>query len=321
MRVLFLGTGGIGARHAANVRALAPQAEFVAVRASPSEVTERFAMRLVPDLAAGLRASPNFAVVALPPALHGSAARRILEADVDLYIEKPPALRAADLEPAARAAESRGVVRMSGCILRQMPGFRRLREAIAANRLGQVLSASLSVGNWLPDWRPDRDYRGSYSAHRALGGGVIYDLIHELDLARMLLGELQVVSASACLTGVLDADVEDLAEIILRRDKLLVRVHLDYLDRTPHRCGRIAGTDGTAEYDAISGRLSCYTFDKRQWSEPASPEDFAAPAALRAAMAHFIDCAARREPTGQPLSDALRSVTLAERARALAGLG
>ena len=36
--------------------------------------------------------------------------------------------------------------------------------------------------SWLPYWRPERDYRESYSA-RADEGGVLRDLVHELDYA------------------------------------------------------------------------------------------------------------------------------------------
>jgi predicted dehydrogenase len=35
--------------------------------------------------------------------------------------------------------------------------------------------------SYLPAWRPSQDYTKSYSADSARGGGVINELIHELD--------------------------------------------------------------------------------------------------------------------------------------------
>ena len=49
------------------------------------------------------------------------------------------------------------------------------------------LSAHVSCQSWLPDWRPGRDYRESYSA-RADEGGALRDLVPELDYATALLG-------------------------------------------------------------------------------------------------------------------------------------
>ena len=320
MRALIVGTGGIGARHAASIAALDPDATLIGVRAAPSETTERLGMTLVPDLAAGIAERPDIAVVALPPAHHAGAARKLLGANIPLYLEKPPATRGADLEDIAASAEAAGIVTMTGCLLRRMEGFRRLRDLIRENAMGPPLHARLSVGQWLPDWRPGRDYRETYSAQRALGGGVLLDLIHELDLARFLFGEFETVRAQAGRTGELDIDTEDAADILLCRPGLTVSVHLDYLDRGHHREGRVVLAQGTIVYDAIGGRLAAYDAEAETWRDIAGAEDFSVPRALEDAMAHFLDCVARGAQTDQPIGDGLRSLALAERAKADAGL-
>ena len=44
-----------------------------------------------------------------------------------------------------------------------------------------MLPTPLHAGQWLPDWRPGQDFSESYSASTVMGGGVIFDLIHEID--------------------------------------------------------------------------------------------------------------------------------------------
>jgi predicted dehydrogenase len=312
VKALIVGTGGIGARHARNLKELRPGIELIGVRSEHSETTRELGMRLVPDLAAGIAERPTAAVVALPPVWHAEKARALLAAGIAVYLEKPPAIRVAELADAANAADMRCTTTMVGCVLRRMPGFRRMRDAIRSGRIGRVISAELSVGQWLPDWRPDRDWRTSYSARRELGGGVILDLMHEIDLARFLVGELAVVEASAGNTGALGIDVEDHADIRLRRDGVTVDVHLDCLDRPGHRRGRVIGTEGEIAYDARAGRLVEHGV--------ASAVDFSAAAAHRDAMANFQDSVEHRVLADQPLSDALKSLALAEQAKASAGL-
>jgi len=48
---------------------------------------------------------------------------------------------------------------------------------------GQLITANIYVGSYLPNWRVNIDYTQSYSAKKSEGGGVLRDLSHELDYA------------------------------------------------------------------------------------------------------------------------------------------
>ena len=77
-----------------------------------------------------------------------------------------------------------------GCNLRFLPSLQRLKDLIAQGVIGRIVRASFEAGQWLPDWRPRQDYRKSYSADPDSGGGVLFDLIHEIDAAYWILGDL-----------------------------------------------------------------------------------------------------------------------------------
>lgn len=320
MKVLFVGTGGIGRRHGRNVRALRPDSRLIAVRREPSEATRELDMILAPDLDAGLAERPRAAVVALPPALHAGVACKILDAGIPLYLEKPVATHAEDLTPSAARAADRGVVTMAGCQLRYLPGLRKMHATLAEGRIGRIAHARLSVGQWLPAWRPGRDYRTTYSSNRALGGGVLLDLIHEIDLARFFFGEFDKVRARASNSGLIGVDCEDNADVLLEGAGPAVNVHLDALDRARHREGRVIGEHGTLIYDVNAGRLAAYDAAKGSWSEMATAGDFDLPMALMTAMRSFLDCVDRGCPTNQPIDEGLRSLALVERAQASANL-
>ena len=45
-------------------------------------------------------------------------------------------------------------------------------------------------GQYLPAWRPSRDYRETYTAQSAQGGGILLDASHEIDYVRWIGGEI-----------------------------------------------------------------------------------------------------------------------------------
>ena len=320
MKICFSGTSGIGHRHIENVLALRPDAQLFAIRDGESETTRKFDMTVVANTEAALSYDLDAAVVALPPSLHAAAAKSYLDAGVPLYLEKPVAMRVDEIHDTALAAERAGLVTMVGCHLRMTPGFAKLKGLISEGAIGPVHTAHLSVGQWLPDWRPGRDYRDTYSAQRKLGGGVLLDLVHELDMARNLFGEFSELTARSGNTGLLEIDTEDHADILLQRDDMTVNVHLDYLDKSSHRNGRIIGENGTLIYDVIQKTMARYDIQKRNWVDLYETGDFDSATALKNSMAQFLSCVEQGQPTDQPLMEGVRSLELSERARRAAGL-
>ena len=315
--ILIMGSGGIGRRHAQAAKNFWPDARLVAVRDGESEATLALGMQVVPTLEAALALGPDAAIVALPPRLHGPVGAAILEAGVPLYLEKPVAIDSDQIASAAQRAQAQGVVTQVGCVLRFLPGFAKIASWLAQGLVGEVRHARLAVGQWLPDWRPGRDWRQTYSAHRAEGGGVLLDLIHETDMARFLFGEFDHVSARVVRTGALDADVEDSADLLYGRDGLSVSVHLDYLDRAGCRQGRIVGALGSIEYDLRAGRLALWR--DGGWHDMFEAGDFDVAAAHVTAITHFLDHVGQGLACRQPIIDGVRSLQLVERARAAAG--
>ena len=99
----------------------------------------------------------------------------------------------------------------------------------SARRMGFASSA-----RWFfPDWRPNRDYRRSYSS-RAEDGGVLRDLIHEIDYAVWLFGRPQSVFAKLFNLGRLGIEAEETVDLYWQAMAGYgISIHLDYLSRMP----------------------------------------------------------------------------------------
>jgi predicted dehydrogenase len=278
MRVLLVGLGSIGRRHLGNLRRLLPSADVTVWRRSPPgsksggglaarEGLPEGADRLVFGLEDALATRPDLAIVAGPASTHVEIALPLAEAGVHLFVEKPIADRLAGVDELIRRCRARGRVLMVGYTLRFYPPLRRLREALRDGVIGRPLAVEATVGQYLPDWRPRRDYRDTVSARAELGGGAVLELSHEIDYVRWLTGEVVAVTGRVARLGDLAIDVEDSADFVMECDTgVMANLHLDMLQRAPTRRARVIGTDGTLELDLIRHELRRYTAASGAWS-------------------------------------------------------
>jgi predicted dehydrogenase len=78
-------------------------------------------------------------VIATPVPTHFALAKQALEAGKHVLVEKPPAMRAAEIDELVALAADRDLVLMPGHLLLYHPAVRKLKELIDAGELGDVL--------------------------------------------------------------------------------------------------------------------------------------------------------------------------------------
>ncbi|OZI68284.1 Gfo/Idh/MocA family protein [Bordetella genomosp. 1] len=320
MKVLLIGSGSIGRRHVASLKLLVPDLEWVLLRHDGREDTfsADLGARVHPTLSAALAERPDLAVVATPSSLHIDVLPPLLAAGIALYIEKPVVTDAVQLEQLKRAlaaAPGAGPT-LVGCNLRFLPALTRMQALLTSGALGRLVRADFQAGQWLPDWRPATDYRQGYSASRELGGGVMLDLIHEIDAARWMLGDIDGIKALAGHVSTLEIMTEDVAVMLLRaRSGALASVSVDYVSRKPIRRYHVVGELGSVTCDLIGKRLvlDLPGGDQQVLSDVSA--DFDVPATYPAAMAELIGAMGAGRKTNQPLEEGIASLELLLRAR------
>ena len=316
MRALVVGYGSIARRHVENLQACGAT-ELTVVRPSGRAPDAPKHLRFVTSIGEGVAATPDCAVIASPTAKHGEALIPLLQAGVPLYVEKPVVMTAAEVTRARELLKkAKSPVTFTGCNLRYLPSLRRLQAEIAAGTIGTPVRASLQAGQWLPDWRPGRDYRQTYSAKSSEGGGVVLDLIHEIDAARWLFGDFEQVLALGGKRSRLEIDAEDVACILLGRRGAgpVVAIGLDYVARQRMRRYEVIGEEGTLTWDLAARRLSLSTpKGDRVLADDAA--DFDVGATYLRAMQEFTAAIKQSRPASPDLADGLAAAELAIRAR------
>jgi predicted dehydrogenase len=113
------------------------------------------------------------------------------------------------------------------------------------------------VGQYLPDWRPNADYRSSYSASLNEGGGVLRDLSHELDYLVWLFGEWKALTALGGHLSGLEINSEDLFVLLMQTSGCAaMTAQLSYLDRQATRRLIVNTQTTTVQIDLIDATIS-----------------------------------------------------------------
>lgn len=287
MRLLVTGRGSIAQRHVRNVRALRPDAAIAIL--SEGQPAEDLQATWLRDWDAVEAWAPDAVLIASASFAHGEQAAHALRRGWPCLVEKPLVIDRAQLDalrPAlALPASARSIM---GCNLRYLPSIRAAADAVAAGRLGPLVRAQFEVGQDLAQWRPGRDLSASYSADAALGGGVLRDLVHEVDLAHWLVGPLRVRAAVGARLGRCPLAADDVHVALLEtRGGAPVTISLDYVSLQVVRRFTLVGQHATLCWD-LPARAAWIDSAGGREPLPSSGGDFDVGATYVAEMADWL---------------------------------
>lgn len=243
------------------------------------------------NFADGLSIEPDAVIIATPTNSHVDLALRAVKADCNIFIEKPISNKL-DLIPALISeAKRKNIVTLVGCNMRFHPGVRKVKELLGDAVIGKILYADIESGSYLPSWRPTVDHRTIYSSSKVMGGGVILDIIHEIDYALWMLGE---VGSIACMAGTLsnlEIETEDTADLLLKfRSGTIGHIHLDYFQRVYSRRCKLVGENGLITWDFTAGQVGVYKTSTGSWSYYRQPDNYEINQMYIDELNHFIRC-------------------------------
>jgi len=196
VNLAVVGTGRMGRVHVRNVAQLIPEANLVALCDLRLEVAQALAdelgiRRVVKDHRDLLTDKDIEAVlVTASTDAHAAIMKDWAKAGKHIFCEKPLAMDLASIDEVLRVVKESGVKLQVGFNRRFDRSFRRVREIVASGRLGRP--SLLRITN--------RDPEVPAMEFMRLSGGMFLDMtIHDFDMARFQVGEVEEVYAAGCV--------------------------------------------------------------------------------------------------------------------------
>src|ERR1700754_728268 len=206
MRTVVVGYGSIGECHTQVLGEIGCSVAVVSRR--EGDVPMRYGS--VEEAIASF--DPGYVVIASATTEHEADLRRVREAGFrgPVLVEKPLFDSYRDLSD----IDTDNVFVVYN--LRFHPVMQRLYELLRGER---ILSFHAYVGQYLPTWRPGRDYRTVYSAYADQGGGVLRDLSHEMDYVQWMCGRWRRLTAAGGHMSSLEITSDDIFSLLVETER------------------------------------------------------------------------------------------------------
>lgn len=252
MRILIIGLGSIGKKHVYAINNLIPDAEIIALRSET--VANNFSnVKNIYNINEITSEYFDFAIISNPTSEHKKTIEQLIPFNIPLFIEKP-IYSSTDVIDIIKLIEEKNIFTYVACNLRFLDCIKYIKNTIAKKRINEI---NAYCGSYLPNWRPETDYRNSYSAIPELGGGVHIDLIHELDYLYWIFGNPIEVKRYFRNKSSLEIRTTDYANYLLEYSSFCANVVLNYYRKDSKRSLELVFDNETWNVDLINNQITC----------------------------------------------------------------
>jgi predicted dehydrogenase len=263
INILIIGYGSIGIRHHRVLKRIYPNANIrVLKRKTPENLDDT--TLCFDNTKDALRFQPEILAITNPASMHVDTGLNFIDKCKVVLIEKPLSINAKESKRLINKYGGKCNKVMIGYNLRFEKSLNYYRKLINEGAIGQPLFFECRVGQFLPTWRNNIDYRDSVSGKNSLGGGVCLELSHELDYVSWVLGKIKWVMADIKKQSQLEIDVEDTAMVIAglsfknNQNEIRGTISLDFIRQETVREFVVVGENGTLRWDGVRRAVDIY---------------------------------------------------------------
>lgn len=252
-KVLFFGLGSIGLRHAKLLQENF-DVDLAAYRTTDHE--NKHGIREFRSVETAFDFQPDAAFITNPTDQHIETALECAKRSVHLFIEKPLSNSTTRIPELIRLIDDHNLVNHVAFCMRYHPVIKYLKKNIS---MSDAFYSRTICSSYFPLWRPDQDYRKSYSADIKRGGGVVNELVHELDYNQHLFGDIDELKLDSGQASELEISAPDYAEFqSVHTGGLNSHISLDFFSHLKERTIKIYFPDKVVKGDILDQTVQIF---------------------------------------------------------------
>jgi predicted dehydrogenase len=267
MKILIVGVGSIGERHArcfSNIQGVDVGICDLDIELG-KEVGEKYGIKEIGSRVDEMEiTSFDAGVICTPANSHIPISRILSSYDLHLLIEKPLSTSIDGVEELIEISEKNQKIISVGYVFRSDEVLVSMRDALMSGKYGVPLHIIGSAGHFFPFYRPK--YNETYYVDREQGGGAVQDaMTHMINAAEWLVGPVTRLVADVDHKFLKNSNVEDTVNVITRHEEVLGSYSLNQYQMPNETVLTVICSKGSLRYEKNLGRWLSSTTPGQDW--------------------------------------------------------
>jgi predicted dehydrogenase len=269
-KILIIGYGSIGSRHLNLLRMQIPDADIRIYRHKNYDFIPEGADGVFYDFSQAINFKPHFSIISNPSIYHIPISIELAKNNINMIIEKPLSNNLDRINELKTLVSTNNIKVLLGYNLRFYDSLIKFRSLLNDGYIGKIYSVDCCSSSYLPNWRPNINYRDSVSAQSNLGGGVLLELSHEIDYLRWIFGNFNCVQSHVATLSNLDLDVEDSVNALINArningDEIFITLNINFISPQNRRYCSVTGSKGTIIWDGLNNTINYYPLKNEKY--------------------------------------------------------
>lgn len=262
--VLIIGSGSIANKHLTNLISLKKK---VYVFSSGKNINNNFTLKLqkkinITNSIAKIKKKIDFAIVANATNNHIPQINVLAKNQIHIFCEKPISNNIKSLKKTRAVLKKNKIIFSTNYQLHQHNLFKFIKSKIKKK---EILSVSLRVGQHIKNWRKKSPNSSSYFLDSHKGGGVIFELIHEVNLINSLFGNIIDIKTLVKKSDIYQ-NVEDIAiSSFSTSSNILGGLYQDMISELPFRTIEIICKNKNYHFDLLANEVKIFYKNKTKF--------------------------------------------------------
>ena len=253
--ILILGNGSIGKKHN---QVLKKYFNDYTVKVVPRNFNNRKIndIKTIYNINKDLFNVSNIILICTPTVYHISHLEFFLNLNKKIFLEKPLSLNFNEIN---RKIKSK--VFYVGYVLRHHPIISKIKKDLENKKYGKIFHIEINCSSNVLNWRK-KSSKNFMSINKSLGGGVLRELSHEIDLLLYLKNDFNKLNAKVINSKILKNKIDTIANINIFNQSVTATINLNMISEFEKRDIIIYTDKMNIHANLLNNVFSAYTNNK-----------------------------------------------------------